>query len=503
MDSHAVRWRSNTQQLSRRLGNSIYLKREDLQPIFSFKCRGAYNRMFQLSPEERGRGVCCVSAGNHAQGVALAARALNLRATIYMPSFAPRIKVDAVKQLGANVVLVEGDFDEAKKLCLTACQERSWTFIPPFDDPYVIAGQGVVGVEILRQIKQTRLDAIFVCCGGGGLLAGVAAFVKRIRPEVRVVGVNTADSNSMFQSLHAGTPVELRQAGLFSDGTAVRRVGQECLRLCQYYVDDMVADVTNDEICAAIKDGFEDTRSILEPSGALALAGCKKYLASNPDIRDGVFAVVTSGANMNFNRLRFVAERSELGEGRECLISVLVHDRPGSLRELYRIIHPHNLTELSYRYNEAQGHAGRNHIYTAFEVVNGEDASGVISALEAKGMEVLNLSDNEMAKAHARYMIGGRSFHVRDEVLYRFRFPERPGSIKRFMDMLEETPHPWNISLFHYRNHGADFGRVLVGLMVPMETREAFATFLASVMTAGFCECVEETQNPVYAHFLH
>ncbi|KAJ3284843.1 hypothetical protein HK104_009757 [Borealophlyctis nickersoniae] len=484
-------------KLSARLENKIYLKREDLQPIFSFKIRGAYNKMYQLTAEERARGVCCVSAGNHAQGVSLAAQKLGIRAVIVMPTFAPEIKVESVRRMGADVRLVGDDFDEAKRECMRLVEEYGYTFVPPFDDKYVIAGQGTIGVEILRQLKQDRLDAIFVCCGGGGLIAGIAAYVKRIRPEVRIVGVNTIDSDSMYQSLQRGAPVELKEAGLFSDGTSIRLVGRENHRLCAKFVDDFVL-VSNDEICAAIKDAYDDTRGILEPAGALGLAGLKRYLSANPEIKGGVFVCVSSGANMNFDRLRFVAERARLGEGKEMLMSCLIPERPGTLRELYNMIYPRFLTEFSYRYSSPTV----AHVYCAFEVLTtprDAEAAQLIAQLADAGMEAIDISDNEMAKTHARYLAGGRSATVTDEVLYRFRFPERPGALKKFLTLLEQD---WNVSLFHYRNNGADIGRVLAGLQIPPKDRPRFLQFLEKLAQAGYYHFVEETENPVYKHFL-
>ncbi|KAL7748289.1 threonine deaminase [Sorochytrium milnesiophthora] len=469
--------------LSKKLGNTVYLKREDMQPVFSFKCRGAYNRI--------ARGVIAVSAGNHAQGVALAAQKLGVKATICMPTFAPEIKIASVRRLGAEVVLCGADFDEAKAEMLRIAEVRGLTFIPPFDDPYVIAGQGTVGVEILRQIRQDRLDAVFVCAGGGGLLAGVAAYIKRIRPEIRVIGVNTLDSDGMYQSLIAGEPVVLKEVGLFSDGSAVRAVGKETFRLCQALVDDMVL-VSNDEICAAIKDSFEDTRSIVEPAGALGLAGLKKYLAQNPHLKDGVFVAVQSGANMNFDRLRFVAERARLGEGREALLSVIIPEKPGSFWRMYQQIFPRNVTEVSYRYSDSES----AHIYVAFEVADGQtEVQSVLTALSEHGMQARDISDNEMAKSHARYLAGGRSAKVTNEHLYRFSFPDRPGALKRFLSLLESG---WNVSLFHYRNHGSDMGKVLVGLQVPDDQGEAFQAFLSKLDYPY----VNEDENEVYKAFL-
>nr|KAJ3422783.1 hypothetical protein HK105_006336 [Polyrhizophydium stewartii] len=481
-------------KLSTRLKNNIHLKREDLQPIFSFKCRGAYNKMFQLTPAERANGVCAVSAGNHAQGVALAASKLGIQATIVMPTFAPEIKVENVRRLGAKVVLFGRDFDEAKKECARLSKEQGLTFVPPFDDPYVIAGQGTVGVEILRQIRQDRLDAIFVCCGGGGLIAGIAAYVKRIRPEVKVIGVNTVDSDGMYQSLLQGKPVEIKEAGLFSDGTSVRLPGTECVRICRDLVDDMVL-VTNDEICAAIKDAFDDTRSILEPAGALAVAGLKRFLATNSDIRDGVFVAVTSGANMNFDRLRFVAERAKIGQGTEAMMSVLVPETPGTLRELHQLICPRFVTELAYRFSDPKS----AHVLVAFDVADRPtEVAALRDAIIAKGpgWDAIDISENEMAKTHGRFLAGGRSSTVSDEMLYRFRFPDRPGSLLKFMDLLESGKYNVN------RNNGADLGRVLAGLQVPPESKASFSTFVDEMRKAGYVEIVEETDNPVYRHFL-
>ncbi|KAI8610082.1 tryptophan synthase beta subunit-like PLP-dependent enzyme [Chytriomyces sp. MP71] len=479
-------------KLSAKVGNIIYLKREDMQPIFSFKIRGSYNKMYHLSREEKKAGVICASAGNHAQGVALAAKKLGIRATIVMPKHAPEIKVDNVRRLGAEVVLYGADFDEAKKECARLKAERNLIYVPPFDDPLVIAGQGTIGVEILRQIRQDRLDAIFVCAGGGGMLAGIATFVKRIRPEVKVIGVNAADSDSMFQSLHNGEPVEIPQAGLFADGTSVRLIGTECYRLCRSFVDDMVL-VTNDEICAAIKDTFDDTRSIIEPAGALAVAGIKRFLAQNPQFKDAVFVGVVSGANMNFDRLQFVAERARLGDGRERLLSIKIPERPGSFLDLYSVIDPRPITEFSYRYSNFS--AAR--IYVAIEVAGRlDDVDEILEKLQDKGMEGMDVTENEMAKTHLRYLAGGRSSTVKDEVLYRFQFPERPGALKKFLNHLEGK---WNVSLFHYRNHGADIARVLVGLQVPEPEQADFNIFLEKL---GYT-FVDETENPVYKEFLH
>ena len=369
-----------------------------------------------------------------------------------------------------------------------------------FLDPYVIAGQGTIGVEILRQIKQDRLDAIFVCMGGGGLIAGIAAYVKRIRPEVKIIGVNTTDSDSMYQSLLKGEQVEIKEAGLFADGTSVRLPGKECVRICKKYVDDVVL-VSTDEICAAIKDAFDDTRSILEPAGALALAGLKRFLINNPQIKDGVFVATNSGANMNFDRLRFIAERAKLGEGREALLSVIIPEKPGSLKELYELISPRFVTELSYRYFDHE----KAHVLVGLEVADrAQDIREIVDAMKRKGSgwEVIDISENEMAKTHARYMSGGRSSTVRDEQLYRFKFPDRPGSLLKFLNLLENPDKPYNVTLFHYRNNGADLGRVLAGLHVPKQEQSDFTQFVAKLRDAGYVEIVNETDNEVYKHFL-
>ncbi|KAJ3370941.1 hypothetical protein GGF31_003671 [Allomyces arbusculus] len=515
--------------LSLKTNNKILLKREDMQPVFSFKLRGAFNKMFNLTPEERARGVIAVSAGNHAQGVALAAQKLGIKATICMPVFAPDIKVKNVRRLGSEVVLCGNDFDESKAEMLRLAEARGLTIIPPFDDPLIIAGQGTVAVEILRQVRQERLDAIFVCVGGGGLLAGIAAYVKRIRPEVKVIGVNTVDSNGMFESIQHGEQVALKEVGLFSDGSAVRVVGKETFRLCNALVDDMVL-VNTDEICAAIKDVFTDTRSIVEPAGALSVAGCKKFLAQNPHIQDGVFACVLSGANMNFDRLRFVAERSRLGEGAEAMLSVIIPEQPGAFWRLYSAIYPRNVTSFAYRFKDTH----EAHIFIAFEVSNGRaEAQEVIRQIESDGMADMaaaangsaaaaaastelgaapmdvdvdpksrpvrmrarDITDNEMAKTHGQYLFGGRSATVTNERLLRFEFPERPGALRRFLSLLESD---WNVSLFHYRNHGSDIGRVLVGMQVPPGSETKFGQFLVAL---GY-PYVDETHNEVYQEFL-
>ncbi|KAJ3313225.1 hypothetical protein HDU76_002694 [Blyttiomyces sp. JEL0837] len=482
--------------LSTRLGNTILLKREDMQPVFSFKLRGAYNRMQQLSPAEKAKGVIACSAGNHAQGVALAAQKMGIQATIVMPTATPPIKWQNVKRLGATVVLHGTDFDEAKSECARLSIERGLTNIPPYDDPHVIAGQGTIGVEILRQVPQSLpgkgIDAIFVCVGGGGLAAGIAAYVKRLCPDVKVIGVETFDADAMTRSLKAGERVLLSQVGLFADGAAVRSVGEETFRICKDLIDEMVL-VTTDEICAAIKDTFEDTRSIVEPAGALGVAGCKKYIQEK-GLKDGTYVAVCSGANMNFDRLRFVADRADLGEEKEALITVKIPEKPGSFLALYRAIHPRSVTEFSYRY----GDASTATIFMSFRVQDRErELKEVFTHLADLGMEAMDASVNEMAKAHARYLVGGRK-EVPNERVLRFSFPERPGALNHFLNSLQSPHYKWNVSLFHYRNYGGDVGKVMVGIQVPSETSDAFNEFLENLKYPY----VEETDNPLFQLFL-
>lgn len=489
-------------KLSTKLKNSIYFKREDMQPeIFSFKCRGAFNRMYNLSKEERERGVCCCSAGNHAQGVALAAQKLGIRAVIVMPKFAPDIKVSNVRRLGGEVVLEGYSLEDAKAKCKQLVAEQNLVFIPPFDDPYIIAGQGTAGVEILRQLRQDRLDAIFVCCGGGGLLSGIAAYVKRIRPEIKIIGVNTIDSDCMFQSLKKGEVVELPNVGIFADGTAIKQVGYETHRLCAKFVDDFVL-VNNDEVCAAIKDAFDDTRVVLEPSGALAIAGMKRYLQENSDIQGGVFCAVTSGANMNFSRLGYVVERCKIGEGTEALISALIKEEPGSLHNLYDHVYPYEVTELAYRFNpNSEDNARRTaHIFFAIQVGQKEDTQQLIESLNKDKvvLEALDISNNELAKEHSRHMVGGRSPSVKNEKIFRFTFAERPGALKNFLNVVATK---WDISIFHYRNNGSDMGRVLVGFQLDSQNEKELYDMLDSLGRFSI-QYVEETYNPVYKHFL-
>ncbi|KAK0461064.1 tryptophan synthase beta subunit-like PLP-dependent enzyme [Desarmillaria tabescens] len=484
--------------LSAKLGNQIWLKREDLQEVFSFKIRGAYNFMASLSEEERWKGVVTCSAGNHAQGVALSGAKLGIPCTIVMPRGTPSIKVRNVSRLGAKVILHGVDFDEAKAECARLAKTHGLAFVPPYDDPLVIAGQGTVGMEILKQVLDSEnLDVIFGAVGGGGLVSGIAEYVKRIgSPKTKVVGVETVDGDAMAKSLANGDRVTLPEVGPFSDGTAVRIVGKEPFRICKELLDGVVK-VDNDEICAAIKDIFEETRSITEPAGALALAGLKRYITQNNlEGAQKRFVAVVSGANMNFDRLRFVAERAELGEGREALISVDIPEKPGSFIRLHTLIHPRAVTEFLYRYN-AYGSPDRAHIVFSVKLESNNRAKEIeqlLSALADEDMKGFDISDNEFAKSHGRYMIGGTQV-VPNERVFRFEFPERPNALRNFLLGMQQD---WNISLFHYRNHGADLGKVLAGIQVPPSEYDAFDKFLTKLNYTF----VEETNNPVYKQYL-
>ena len=474
--------------MSARLGNRVLLKREDMQPVFSFKLRGAYNKMAGLSRKDLKRGVIAASAGNHAQGVALSAQRLGCKATIVMPVTTPLIKVDAVRARGAEVVLMGDSYDEAYRHAKQLGRRRKLTFVHPYDDPDVIAGQGTIGMEILRQ-HPGPIHAVFIAVGGGGLIAGVAAYIKRLRRETKVIGVQPVDSDAMARALEAGRRVTLPRVGLFADGVAVKRVGKETFRLARKYVDAMIR-VDTDAVCAAIKDVFEDTRSILEPAGALSVAGAKAY-AEKTGIKGATLIAVACGANMNFNRLRFVAERAEVGEQREALLAVTIPERPGSFRRFCGILGPRNITEFNYR----MGDADEAQVFLGVAIQGREETAAIIRALRRNGLATVDLSENEMAKLHVRHLVGGHSPLAHDELVYRFEFPERPGALMRFLDSMSAG---WNISLFHYRNHGADYGRVLVGMQVPSRDKAAFKAFLERL---GY-DHVDETANPAYRMFL-
>ncbi|MEO8303598.1 MAG: threonine ammonia-lyase, biosynthetic [Betaproteobacteria bacterium] len=474
--------------LSARLGNRILLKREDQQPVFSFKLRGAYNKMAHLSAAERARGVIAASAGNHAQGVALAAQRLGCAATIVMPVTTPHIKIAAVEARGATVVLHGDSYSDAHTHALVLQRRTRAAFVHPYDDPDVIAGQGTVGMEILRQ-RQGPIDAIFVAIGGGGLISGIAAYVKRVRPDIKVIGVQPVDSDAMARSVVAGRRVKLAHVGLFADGVAVKQVGKETFRLVRKYVDDIVL-VDTDATCAALKDVFEDTRSILEPAGALAIAGAKAWIERHRT-KDRTYVAIACGANMNFDRLRFVAERAELGEEREAILAVTIPEAPGSFREFCRLLGKRSVTEFNYRYADPSV----AHIFVGIEVANRRETDQLLGELRRRRIEAFDLSDNEMAKLHVRHLVGGHAPSTKNEILYRFEFPERPGALMKFLNSMSRG---WNISLFHYRNHGADYGRVLVGMQVPPSDKGKFRLFLDRL---GY-DCIDETGNPAYRMFL-
>jgi threonine dehydratase len=482
--------------LSARLGNRVLLKREDMQPVFSFKCRGAYNKMANLPATVLARGVIASSAGNHAQGVALAAQKLGCAAVIVMPSTTPKIKVDAVKARGAEVHLHGDTYDEAYAEARRLGRSRKLAFVHPYDDPDVIAGQGTIGMEILRQTVQP-LHAVFVPVGGGGLIAGIASYIKRLRPSVKVIGVEPVDADAMARSLKAGRRVTLDHVGLFADGVAVKRVGEEPFRLCRELLDGMIL-VDTDQICAAIKDVFEDTRTVLEPAGALAVAGAKAYV-ERAGIRGKRLVAVASGANTNFDRLRFVAERAEVGEQHEAILAVTIPERPGSFRKFCATLGSRSITEFNYRIADPR----EAHVFAGVGVHNRDETAKIVKALEREGLKTLDLSDDEMAKLHVRHMVGGHApAEIRksargapDELLYRFEFPERPGALMKFLSAMRTD---WNISLFHYRNQGSDYGRVLVGMQVPRKEMREFRGFLTKL---GY-PYVDESRNPAYRLFL-
>jgi len=482
--------------LSARLGNRVLLKREDMQPVFSFKCRGAYNKMANLPAGALARGVVASSAGNHAQGVALAAQKLGCAAVIVMPTTTPKIKVDAVKARGAEVHLRGDTYDEAYAEARRLERSRKLAFVHPYDDPDVIAGQGTIGMEIVRQATQP-LDAVFVAVGGGGLISGIASYIKRLRPSVKVIGVEPVDADAMARSLKAGRRVVLDHVGLFADGVAVRQVGETTFRLCRELLDGMIL-VDTDQICAAIKDVFEDTRTILEPAGALAIAGAKAYV-ERTGVRGKRLVAVASGANTNFDRLRFVAERAEVGEQREAILAVTIPERPGSFKKFCATLGARSITEFNYRISDPK----EAHVFVGVEVHNRDETARIVKVLEREGLKALDLSEDEMAKLHVRHMVGGHApagirTSVRgapDELLYRFEFPERPGALMKFLSNMRTD---WNISLFHYRNQGSDYGRVLVGMQVPRGEMREFQRFLT---TLGY-PYADESRNPAYRLFL-
>lgn len=476
--------------LSSRLNNQVWLKREDLQPVFSFKLRGAYNRMVQLTAAEKNNGVVCASAGNHAQGVALSAQKLGLKATIVMPRTTPDIKVQNVRNLGAKVVLVGDAYDEASAYAQNLVKESGATYIHPYDDELVIAGQGTIGREILEQAP-SDLEAVFVPVGGGGLAAGVAAYIKYLRPQVKVIGVEPEDAPTLHAAMAAKRRVNLKTVGLFADGVAVKQIGKKTFDLAREHVDEVVL-VSVDQICAAIADVFEDTRSIAEPAGALALAGLKKY-AQDKQLENKQLVAIESGANINFHRLRHVSERAELGEAREALLAVEIPEKPGSFKRFCSLLGKRAITEFNYRYS----HPERAQIFVGLSLANAVEKADVLEKLSNAGYAVVDMTDNEMAKLHVRYMVGGPApEHAElDELLFRFQFPERPGAL---MEFLKGIGNQWNISLFHYRNHGAAYGRVLVGVQVAKSERKALRESLAAI---GY-PVVEETENPAVQRFL-
>jgi threonine dehydratase len=477
-------------RLSRRLDNRVLFKREDLQPVFSFKIRGAYNKIAQLSSISAQRGVICASAGNHAQGVALGARTRGIPAVIVMPLTTPEIKVQAVADFGGEIVLHGDDYDQAYEHAIELGRQRGLVFVHPFDDPDVIAGQGTIAMEILRQHHGDDIDAIFVPVGGGGLIAGIAAYAKSLYPRIKIIGVEPEDAAGMYESLRAGKRVTLDRVGMFADGVAVRRVGEETFRLARQYVDEIIL-VTTDQICAAIQDIFQDTRSIAEAAGALAVAGIKKYVARENCTARTLIAI-NGGANMNFDRLRYIAERADLGAQREALFAVEIPEAPGSFLRFCELLGRHSVTEFSYRYGDLKA----AQIFVSLGLTQGRtERDGLLHRISAAGFAARDMTDNEMAKLHVRYMVGGQARGLADERLYRFEFPERPGALLKFLQAIGSA---WNISLFHYRNHGSDYGRVLAGIQVPLETRTDFLLHLNELHYAY----TEETDNPAYKIFL-
>ena len=479
--------------LSDRTGNRIYLKREDMQSVFSFKLRGAYNKMAQLTPAQLRRGVICASAGNHAQGVALSAKTLGCRAVIVMPTTTPALKIEAVRARGGEVVLSGESYSDAYQHALHLEKKEKLTFVHPFDDPEVIAGQGTIAMEILRQ-HAGPIHAVFVAIGGGGLIGGIGAYIKAVRPDIKVIGVQTTASDAMARSLKAGRRVVLSDVGLFSDGTAVKQVGEETFRLAKQVVDEVLL-VDTDDVCTAIKDVFTDTRSILEPAGALAVAGAKAYLAraakARQPLRDQTLVAIACGANMNFDRLRFVAERAEVGEAHEAVFAVTIPEERGSFKRFCQLVGARAVTEFNYRISDDK----EAHVFVGLQVADRDEPEKISKLFKKQGFKTIDLTHDELAKLHIRHLVGGKSAHAGNEILYRFEFPERPGALMRFLDSMAPN---WNISLFHYRSQGGDVGRVLVGLQVPKQEMKAFRAFLA---TLGY-RAWDESDNPAYKLFL-
>jgi threonine dehydratase len=474
--------------LSRRLNNQVWLKREDLQPVFSFKLRGAYNKMASLTPAQIKKGVVAASAGNHAQGVALAAQKLGVAATIVMPATTPQIKINAVASRGAEVVLYGDSYSDAYEHAREITRERNATFVHPYDDPMVIAGQGTIAMELLRQ-HSGPIHSVYVPVGGGGLIAGMAVYIKRLRPDIRVVGVEPEDADAMARSLCRDERVKLANVGIFADGVAVKQVGQETFRLAKLYVDEIIR-VDNDAICAAIKDVFEDTRSILEPAGALSVAGLKTAVAGDR-LKGKNLVAVASGANMNFDRLRHIAERAELGERREAILAVTIPEKPGSFRAFCALLGARSITEFNYRYSDPAA----AHVFVGLQIHGRDEAEKLTAQLNQHGLDAQDLTDNEMAKLHIRHLVGGHAPQAVNELVYRFEFPERPGALMKFLNSMSSG---WNISLFHYRNHGTDYGRVLVGIQVPAKEKPSFQRFLEKL---GY-RYWDESRNPAYKLFL-
>jgi threonine dehydratase len=479
--------------LSDRTGNRIYLKREDMQSVFSFKLRGAYNKMAQLTPAQLRRGVICASAGNHAQGVALSAKTLGCRAVIVMPTTTPALKIEAVRARGGEVVLSGESYSDAYQHALYLEKKEKLTFVHPFDDPEVIAGQGTIAMEILRQ-HAGPIHAVFVAIGGGGLIGGIGAYIKAVRPDIKVIGVQTTDSDAMARSLKAGRRVVLSDVGLFSDGTAVKQVGEETFRLAKQVIDEVLL-VDTDDVCTAIKDVFTDTRSILEPAGALAVAGAKAYIAraakARQPVRDQTLVAIACGANMNFDRLRFVAERAEVGEAHEAVFAVTIPEERGSFKRFCQLVGARAVTEFNYRISDDK----EAHVFVGLQVADRDEPEKISKLFKKQGFKTIDLTQDELAKLHIRHLVGGKSAHAGNEILYRFEFPERPGALMRFLDSMAPN---WNISLFHYRSQGGDVGRVLVGLQVPKKEMKAFRAFLA---TLGY-RAWDESENPAYKLFL-